>query len=204
MISRSVVLSRFHFEEIGIFSIQSWNLMRFNALCDWKTFVKICYFITNKSNYDETVGIKTRCTKDESNDFTIHDNRGSMSIVSMSIVWTWGQSKVSQYNNVHRSSHTQLIELCQYITYTPTRKYWLQNNFFLKKFLEDISLFCGATDTPVLDFWWYLPWDSKPEWVGLFAFSRSIYTIHFLKFRFYSFPDNKISIALNELLIVLK
>ena len=25
--------------------------------------------------------------------------------------------------------------------------------FFFKKNLEDMSLFCGATDTPVLDFW---------------------------------------------------
>ena len=25
--------------------------------------------------------------------------------------------------------------------------------------------FCGATDTPVLDFWWHLPWVSKPGWI---------------------------------------
>ena len=25
--------------------------------------------------------------------------------------------------------------------------------------------FCGATDTPVLDFWWHLLWVWKPEWV---------------------------------------
>ena len=37
--------------------------------------------------------------------------------------------------------------------------------FFLKKFLEDMSPFCGATDTPVLDFWWRLPWVSKPGWI---------------------------------------
>ena len=24
--------------------------------------------------------------------------------------------------------------------------------------------FCGATDTPVLDFWWRLLWVSKPGW----------------------------------------
>ena len=34
--------------------------------------------------------------------------------------------------------------------------------FFFKIFLEDISPFCGATDTPVLDFWWRFPWVSKP------------------------------------------
>ena len=25
--------------------------------------------------------------------------------------------------------------------------------------------FCGASDTPVLDFWWHLPWVSKPGWI---------------------------------------
>ena len=33
---------------------------------------------------------------------------------------------------------------------------------FSKKCFEDISPFCEATDTPVLDFWWHLPWVSKP------------------------------------------
>ena len=28
---------------------------------------------------------------------------------------------------------------------------------YLQKCLEYISPFCGVTDTPVLDFWWYLP-----------------------------------------------
>ena len=37
--------------------------------------------------------------------------------------------------------------------------------FLLKCFLEDTSPSCGATDTPVLDFWWCLPWVSKPEWI---------------------------------------
>ena len=37
--------------------------------------------------------------------------------------------------------------LCKSLTYDVIR------NLFLKKFLEDISPFCGATDTLVLDFW---------------------------------------------------
>ena len=37
--------------------------------------------------------------------------------------------------------------------------------FFFFKFLEDMSPFCGAIDTPVSDFWWRLLWVSKPEWV---------------------------------------
>ena len=34
----------------------------------------------------------------------------------------------------------------------------------MQLFLEDISPFYGSTDTPVLDFWWRLPWVSKPWW----------------------------------------
>ena len=34
-----------------------------------------------------------------------------------------------------------------------------------KKFYKDMSPFCGAIYTPVLDFWWHLLWVSKPEWV---------------------------------------
>ena len=37
--------------------------------------------------------------------------------------------------------------------------------FLVKIFLNDISPFCGATDNPVLDFWWHLPWVSKPGWI---------------------------------------
>ena len=36
--------------------------------------------------------------------------------------------------------------------------------FFLKVFGGHMSFF-GATGTSVLDFWWSLPWVSKPEWV---------------------------------------
>ena len=34
--------------------------------------------------------------------------------------------------------------------------------------------FCGATDTPVLDFWWHLLWVSKPEWEALFTLGGGI------------------------------
>ena len=33
------------------------------------------------------------------------------------------------------------------------------------KFLEDIIFFCGATDTLILDFWWYLPCVSILGWI---------------------------------------
>ena len=39
----------------------------------------------------------------------------------------------------------------------------------LSLFLEDISPFVGATDTPLLDFWWCLLWVSMPEWAALFT-----------------------------------
>ena len=45
--------------------------------------------------------------------------------------------------------------------------------FFYCKFLEDISPFCGATDTTVLDFWWPLPWVSKPWWIPHLCASSS-------------------------------
>ena len=40
---------------------------------------------------------------------------------------------------------------------------------FFIKFLEDISPFCRATDTPVFDFWWRLPQVSRPGWIPLLA-----------------------------------
>ena len=36
---------------------------------------------------------------------------------------------------------------------------------FLELFLGEISRFCGATDTSVLDFSWCLPWVSNPGWI---------------------------------------
>ena len=33
-------------------------------------------------------------------------------------------------------------------------------------FLEDISPFCGAADTSVLDFLWHLPWVLWPGWIS--------------------------------------
>ena len=39
------------------------------------------------------------------------------------------------------------------------------NYYFFKKVLEDMSPFCEATDTPVLDFWWHLPWVPNPGWI---------------------------------------
>ena len=53
---------------------------------------------------------------------------------------------------------------------------------FFKKILEDIRPFRGATDTPVLDFWWYLLWVSKPEWAVLFSLGRCVCDVHSLKF----------------------
>ena len=38
------------------------------------------------------------------------------------------------------------------------------------KFSEEISPLCGATDTSDLDFWWHLPWVSKPGWIPSLAF----------------------------------
>ena len=40
-----------------------------------------------------------------------------------------------------------------------------ENLIFFKNLLKDTSPFCGAIDKPVLDFWWHLPWVSKPWWM---------------------------------------
>ena len=61
--------------------------------------------------------------------------------------------------------NTQLMDVSSYILNEKlysNYKASCSHNSFLKKFLEDISYFCGATDTPVLDFLWRLPWVSKP------------------------------------------
>ena len=61
----------------------------------------------------------------------------------------------------------------------------LQINFietFFYNTLYNISPFCGATDIPVLDFWWCLLWISKPEWVALFILGRGICFTHTLRF----------------------
>ena len=45
-----------------------------------------------------------------------------------------------------------------------------------------MSPFCGATDTPVLDFWLRLLWVSKPEWAALFILGGGIHVTHSLRF----------------------
>ena len=40
-----------------------------------------------------------------------------------------------------------------------------------------MSPFCGATDTPVLNFGWCLLWVSKPEWATLFELVE-VYMLH--------------------------
>ena len=45
---------------------------------------------------------------------------------------------------------------------------------FFKKFWEDLSPFCGATDTPIVDVWLHLLWVSKLEWAALFALGQGV------------------------------
>ena len=47
-----------------------------------------------------------------------------------------------------------------------------------------MSPFCGATDIPVLDFWWRLLWVSKPEWVLLYSSLAEVYVLC------YTFPES--------------
>ena len=46
-----------------------------------------------------------------------------------------------------------------------------------------MSPFCGATDTPILDFWWRLLWVLKPEWVLPYSSLVEAYVL------LYMFPE---------------
>ena len=61
--------------------------------------------------------------------------------------------------HVLRTVHTEL-------------KWW--HSFFLN-FFEGHQFFCGTTDTPFLDFWWHLPWVSKP---GLDPLTCILHCLH--------------------------
>ena len=67
---------------------------------------------------------------------------------------------------------------------------------------------CGATDTPVLDFWWYLLWVSKPEWVLPYSHLAEAYVIYIHSLRFTSgatpLPYYNASIAASRLPTYLK
>ena len=67
--------------------------------------------------------------------------------------------------------------------------------FFFLKFLEDMSPFCGATDTPVLDFWWCLSWVSKP---GLIPRLRALSPVchEFLRFTSGATPADCIEVGM--------
>ena len=47
---------------------------------------------------------------------------------------------------------------------------------FFKIFWRTHVPFYGTTDTPILDFWWRLPWVSKPGWTCLYAFLPARYS----------------------------
>ena len=53
-------------------------------------------------------------------------------------------------------------------------------DYILKNILEDFSLFCEASDTPVLGSWWHLSWASKPGSPCLLALLPTTYG--FLRF----------------------
>ena len=67
---------------------------------------------------------------------------------------------------------------------------------FFKKNLEDISPFCGATDTPVFYFWWPLLLVSKPEWAALFALDRIICVTCSRRFNFGATPANLLAASM--------
>ena len=42
----------------------------------------------------------------------------------------------------------------------------VQPHYIFQTIWRTLILFCGATNIPVLDFWWHPPWISKPEWIA--------------------------------------
>ena len=87
-------------------------------------------------------------------------------------------SKVQSDDSTGHDALTQLIiDFSQYLavqcsTKCPTfdhmivHKKGFQSHYINSKInLEDSSLFCLATDAPVLDFGQYLPWVSRPGWI---------------------------------------
>ena len=91
--------------------------------------------------------------------------------------------------NLKYSFWNRAISLVKYtkVTYKKERD-WININSrqgfnpFLIKNLEGISPFCGATDTPVLDFWWHVLWVWKPEWAALPTLGRGICVACSLRF----------------------
>ena len=59
-----------------------------------------------------------------------------------------------------------------------------------------MSPFCGATDTPVLDFWWCLLWVSKPEWAALFKLGRGVHITRYLRFTSGVTPANLLAASM--------
>ena len=56
------------------------------------------------------------------------------------------------------------------VSYNKDINHVVFSSFFFQKSLDGISAFCRATDTPVLNFWWCLPWISNvhlsnPGWI---------------------------------------
>ena len=83
------------------------------------------------------------------------------------LIRTWCNSVFAHTKNTTRTNNSKVY-------YLSGANFWFdvitEALFFLfPKKLEDISPFCGATDTPVLDFWWHPAWVSKPGWVPLLA-----------------------------------
>ena len=60
--------------------------------------------------------------------------------------------------------------------------YVFNPSFFQNNFFEDICTFCGATDTPVFDFWWHNLGFQNQKWWALFALCRAVHVTHSLRF----------------------
>ena len=66
-----------------------------------------------------------------------------------------------------------------------------------------MSNFCGATDTPVLDFWWHLPWVSKPGWIPCFCASSPAHN-GFLRFTSGPTPADLLTVSITNTFLNLR
>ena len=81
------------------------------------------------------------------------------------------------------------------MVYIVVKAYRDIQNHFLKRILEHISFFCGATDTPVVDFWLHLQ-VSKPQWAALFALGGGVCVTCSLRFISGAIPFNLLEVSM--------
>ena len=95
-------------------------------------------------------------------------SRGSVQLFRNSEKFVSNTRSSTRSTNYPQKQPQKLIPVRSHCKKASVELSTLEYNF-LKTIRRKQVLFCGATDNPVLDFWWCLLWDSKPEWAALFT-----------------------------------